>query len=831
MKKIYVLFLLALLPILASADSVEIDGIYYNLVTKAKVAEVTSNPNKYTGDIVIPESVTYNGITYNVTSIGDKAFVQCYSLNSIKIPNSVTSIGIEAFCDCTKLSTVVMPNNMTFLGHHAFERCLNLASIEIPNGITTIGGYTFIDCESLTSVSIPSSVTSIGDYAFEGTELTSVNITDLAAWCKISFSNDTSLDHQHHLFLNGTEINDLVVPNGVTSIGNNAFRRCIGLTSVTIPNSVISIGDYAFFDCNGITSVTIPNSVTSIGCEAFSCCYNLNSITIPNSVTSIGEMAFQRCERLTSATLSESLTSISQWTFRDCTSLTSITIPNSVNKICGEAFSGCKNLATVAIGNGINDIDSYAFYGCTQLTSVSIGNNVVSIGDWAFAGCPGLTDVYCYAEDVPSTDKNAFKDSYPQYATLHVPEGSVSAYKAKAPWSSFKDKVKIDVKVKLSKSKLTLEKGKTEVLKATITPSSFPDKSVTWKSSNKKIATVTSSGKVKGIKAGTATITCTSAMSGMKTTCKVTVVESNVNLDKTEMTLEKGETATLKATVTPSTLEDKSVTWTSSDKKIATVTSKGKVKAVKAGTATITCTSNATGMSATCKVTVINGTVTLNKTEAIIEKGKTTTLKATLTPTTLEDMSVTWKSSDKSIATVTSKGKVKGVGYGTATITCTSNATGASATCKVTVGKVVMNSPEFTLRKSRTMTLIATVYPTTLTDKSVTWTSSDTKVATVTSSGKVKGIAAGTATITCTSVATGLKGTCTVTVLSTSESRSTDGNDDNVTGIKELEENSVATEPYDVYDLNGRKVLNQTTTLDGLPAGIYIVNGHKVLKK
>ena len=412
-----------------------------------------------------------------------------------------------------------------------------------------------------------------------------------------------------------------------------------------------------------------------------------------------------------------------------------------------------------------------------------------------------------------------------------MPEGSVSAYKAKAPWSSFKDKVKIDVKVKLSKSKLTLEKGKTEVLKATITPSSFPDKSVTWKSSNKKIATVTSSGKVKGIKAGTATITCTSAMSGMKTTCKVTVVESNVNLDKTEMTLEKGETATLKATVTPSTLEDKSVTWTSSDKKIATVTSKGKVKAVKAGTATITCTSNATGMSATCKVTVINGTVTLNKTEAIIEKGKTTTLKATLTPTTLEDMSVTWTSSDKSIATVTSKGKVKGVGYGTATITCTSNATGVSATCQVTVGKVVINISEVTLKKTRTMSLKASIYPTTVTDKSVTWTSSDTKVATVTSSGKVKGISAGTATITCTSVATGLKGTCTVTVLATSESRSTDGNDDNVTGIKELEENSVATEPYDVYDLNGRKVLNQTTSLDGLPAGIYIVNGRKILKK
>ena len=228
-------------------------------------------------------------------------------------------------------------------------------------------------------------------------------------------------------------------------------------------------------------------------------------------------------------------------------------------------------------------------------------------------------------------------------------------------------------------------------------------------------------------------------------------------------------------------------------------------------------------------MTVINGTVTLNKTEAFIEKGKTTTLKATLTPTTLEDMSVTWTSSDKTVATVSSSGKVKGVGYGTATITCTSVATGVSATCTVTIGKVVINIPEFTLRRTRTATLAVTLYPTTLTDKSVTWKSSDTKVATVSSSGKVKGVGAGTATITCTSVATGLKGTCTVTVLAVSESRSIEGDDDDATGIDELESTPAEAQPYDVYDLSGRKVAHQVTTLEGLPNGIYIVNGKKML--
>ena len=475
------------------------------------------------------------------------------------------------------------------------------------------------------------------------------------------------------------------------------------------------------------------------------------------------------------------------------------------------------------------------------------------------------------------------------------------------PWKSFANIVEIDAKVKLSKTKAIIEKGKTLTLKATITPSNLQDKSVTWKSSNTNVATVTSAGKVKGVKTGTATITCTSNSTGAKATCKVTV--GSVKLDQTEITVEKTKTMTLKATVYPSSLEDKTVTWTSSNTTVATVSSKGKVKGVKTGTATITCTSNATGLSTTCEVTVscvkldktettilkgktttltatlypssltdksvtwessntavatvtaagkvkgveagtatitctsnatglkatctvnvVKGFVNLNKTEAYVEKGKTMTLKATVTPESLEDKSVTWESSDTKIATVTSAGKVKGVKYGTATITCTSLSTGAKATCQVTVGKVVINMTEFTLKKSRAVTLATTVYPTTLTDKSVTWKSSDTKVATVTSNGKVKGIAAGTATITCTSVATGLKGTCKVTVLPNSEARSMIGDDDELTGLKELESPAVV-EPFDVYDLSGRKVLHQVTSLDGLPDGIYIVNGKKILKK
>ena len=301
---------------------------------------------------------------------------------------------------------------------------------------------------------------------------------------------------------------------------------------------------------------------------------------------------------------------------------------------------------------------------------------------------------------------------------------------------------------------------------------------------------------------------------------------NKVKLSKTKAIMPVGKTGTLKATVYPTILEDKSVTWKSSNKKVATVTSKGKVTAVGVGTATITCTSVATGAKATCKLTV--GKVTLNKTEATIPVGKTGTLKATVYPTTLEDKSVTWKSSDTEVATVTSAGKVKTVGVGTAMITCTSNATGLSATCTLTVGKVVLSKTKATVRVGKSGTLKATVYPETLEDKSVTWKSSDTKVATVTSAGKVKAVGVGTAIITCTSNATGLSATCTLTVTAPAGTRSFDGDDDEMIGF---DERPAVTEPFDVYDLSGRKVRHQVTSLDGLPNGIYIVNGKKILKK
>ena len=189
------------------------------------------------------------------------------------------------------------------------------------------------------------------------------------------------------------KINCVVIRNGVTSIGDNAFYGCTGLTSITIPDNVTSIGERAFWGCTGLTSVTIPNSVTSIGYGAFYGCTGLTSIAIPDSVTSIGDSAFYGCTGLTNVTIPDSMTSIDSYTFNGCTGLTNVTIPDSVTSIGGGAFYGCTGLTSVTIPDSVTNIGSYAFRGCTGLTSITIPDSVTSIDDYAFADCTGLASI------------------------------------------------------------------------------------------------------------------------------------------------------------------------------------------------------------------------------------------------------------------------------------------------------------------------------------------------------------------------------------------------------------------------------------------------------
>ena len=276
----------------AYAHNFSVEGIYYNITSDATV-EVTfrgsyyHSYDEYSGDIIIPSTVTYSRKEYSVTSIGERAFASCTGLTSVTIPNSVTSIGSGAFWICPGLTSVTIPNSVTSIGYEAFRHCSGLTSVTIGNSVTSIGSSAFYGCSGLTSVTIPNSVTSIGKEAF----------------------------------YNCSSLTSVTIPNSVTSIGQEAFAGCSGLTSVTIPNSVTSIGQEVFSNCSGLTSVTIPNSVTSIGDWAFWVCDGLTSVTIPNSVTRIGDYAFNACLGLTSVTIGSGVEEIGYRSFANCPKL------------------------------------------------------------------------------------------------------------------------------------------------------------------------------------------------------------------------------------------------------------------------------------------------------------------------------------------------------------------------------------------------------------------------------------------------------------------------------------------------------------------------------
>ena len=454
--------------ITGNGSVVTIDNLKY------KIYDDTASLVSYTGsskNFVIPESVTYEGLTFKVTSIGDYAFYNCTSLTSVTIPNSVESIGDNAFRDCSSLTSITIPDSVTNIGNNAFSGCSSLTSVTIPNSVTSISWHAFRGCGRLTSITIPNSVTSIGDYAFRNcTSLKSVNYSGTKSqWKAITIGSNnydltrafikctdgfigngntvTSDNLKYEIYddtvslvsYTGSAKNLVISKNisykgytlNVTSIGKSAFKGCTSLTSVTIPDSVTSIGDHAFYGCTNLTSVTIGNSVTSIGSSAFYGCTNLTSVTIGNSVTSIGSSAFYGCTSLTSVTIPDSVTSIGSYAFEGCTSLTSVNYSGTKSQC--KSIEGYYNISKIIkctdgiVGNGntvtIDNLkykiydDTASLVGYTDTPENLIipesvlyegyTVTVTGIGDEAFYNCTSLTSI-TIPNSVTSIGSSAF---------------------------------------------------------------------------------------------------------------------------------------------------------------------------------------------------------------------------------------------------------------------------------------------------------------------------------------------------------------------------------------------------------------------------------------
>ena len=388
-------------------------------------------------------------IPHSVMSIGDAAFSECSSLNSIIIPNSVTTLGCSAFYGCVSLTSIGIPSSITKIGVSAFSGCYYLDTIYVEAiNPPSLGAYIFygnpspvcvIPCGTLADYEASDWASQVGSFVEDCVEGQQIYYTSTDGNIVTPTQADVfGANIVSNTYKDGQGV--ITFDGPVTSIGDSAFYYCTSLASITIPESVTSIGEEAFWACESLTSITIPKSVTSIGAYAFSNCRSLTSITIPNSVTSIGEAAFSRCSSLTSVTIPESVTSIGYHAFFDCESLTSITIPESVTSIGEEAFAACSSLTSIVVepGNTIYDsrencnaiietatntliagcqntvipntvtsIGNLAFFYCKSLTSATIGSGVTSIGNRAFEGCSSLASI-TIPNSVTSIGENAF---------------------------------------------------------------------------------------------------------------------------------------------------------------------------------------------------------------------------------------------------------------------------------------------------------------------------------------------------------------------------------------------------------------------------------------
>ena len=407
MNRLLLFVISLLLPLIASAaDPVGIGNFYYIINSGTYTAEVTYySEHSYSGDVIIPSTINYNSHDYTVYAIGSNAFAYSPNITSITIPNSVTTIGQGAFSGCRNLTSITIEGEtMTTIGYHAFEKCSGLTSITLPNSVTTIGSEAFYGCTGLTSITIPNSVTSIGSAAFrECTGLTSITV---GAGNTIYDSRDNCnaiIEKSTNKLIAGCK-KTTIIPNTVEMIDAGAFSGQTGLTSITIPESVTSITNNPFTECSGLSTITVASGNPKYySCEGSN---NYNAIIETSSKRLI-------------------------------TGCKNTVIPNEVTSIGYQAFYGCTGLTSITIPDNVTSIGTGAFLECSSLTSVTIPSNVTAIGIYAFDECSSLTSVTVEISTPLIITANTFTNR--ANATLYVPTGSKTAYEEATYWKDFKE--------------------------------------------------------------------------------------------------------------------------------------------------------------------------------------------------------------------------------------------------------------------------------------------------------------------------------------------------------------------------------------------------------
>ena len=490
------------------------------------------------------------------------------SITEANIPEKVNGytvkhIAANAFLGCTKLWSLSVPDTVKDIGEHAFDSCVALVDVQLPSGLTQIGDYAFANCTKISHFELPDNLTVISEGLFEN--------------CQIMWK--------------------ITLPAGLKTIGDNAFRRCLALREFTLPATLKTIGESAFELCEGMKRVTIPAGVSTIPTAAFKDCKSLSRLTFNSGLTSIGKAAFQNCESLPSLKLPATLDTVGPLAFAGCGMKTALTIPGNVSTLGYGAFYNCGDLKEVTLKSGVETIKAHCFAQCKKLEKVAIPASVNEMGYDAFTigSASSINEEGDITLEAPLRQPKKLK-------IYGRPNTTASVYAADNGIPFVIQKI-VATSVSIAEgSSATLYVGHTKQLTAVQTPSNA-ETTVKWTSSSSSVA-VSKTGLLTPKRAGKAVITVRTE-NGKKARITVKVIDAkSVSITNgSSATMKVGQTLQLGATVNPVQVASK-LTWSSSSKKIATVSKTGLVTALKKGTVTIT-VKTGNGKKAKIKIKVV----------------------------------------------------------------------------------------------------------------------------------------------------------------------------------------------------------------------------------
>ena len=686
-------------------------------------------------------------IPNSVTEIESSSFEDCINLVSVNIPDSVIKIGNEAFAGCKKIESINIPDSVTEIGGSTFANCSKLSNVKLSKNLEYMGGRAFGSCEKITQIEIPKSLDNCGNSGYASYHGPFGACSGLK---KITFEEGTT-EISSGLFRGCTGLEEINIPDSVTEIESSSFEDSINLVSVNIPDSVIKIGNEAFAGCEKIESINIPDSVTEIGERTFANCSKLSNVKLSKNLEYMGGRAFGSCEKITQIEIPKSLDNcgnsgyasyhgpfgacsglkkiifeegtkeISNNLFRGCTGLEEISIPASVIKIERYTFADCTNLKNVYFSNGVKNVENNAFTNCTSLTKVNIPDTVDSIGNSAFSGCTNLIEVH-----LPDKLKETASDTFSgckKLTTINFPSTLTTI--GDSAFSGCESLTEAILPSGVEKIGSNAFKN-CKAMKKAVVPDTVSSIGSSAFYGCEALTDITLGSKLKKIESQTF-YGCT-VLPSIVLPYNVTTIGDSAFVNCTKLTQITVPRNTTSIASNAFSYPKKMTMYGPSDCYAQTY---ANGKGIKYVTQDIHATS-----------------VSLDITEKTAERYDDFQLTATIAPLNFTD-AVVWTSSNEEVATVSDTGYVEICGVGTAVITVTAG--NVKAACKITVPQLIdwieFDEDEIELKAGETYQLKPYISPSDATNKKLKYTSSDTKVAEVSASGRVTAKSEGEAKI------------------------------------------------------------------------------------